>query len=97
MRILCPHHEERTPSCMVYPSGWAHCFGCGANFQHGKVETAGELEPPEDLTISLAAIKGLPLKPVRGLELPADDRSFYIVWDDGQYYKRRFTMANAEG
>lgn len=28
--VHCPVHEERTPSCMVYPSsdrGW-HCFGC---------------------------------------------------------------------
>jgi len=30
--VLCPLHEERTPSCLVFAEperGW-HCFGCGA-------------------------------------------------------------------
>ena len=31
---LCPFHEERTPSFIVYPDSHAHCFGCG---WHGDV------------------------------------------------------------
>lgn len=29
-KILCPLHEEVTPSCHVYEDSF-HCFGCGAN------------------------------------------------------------------
>lgn len=31
--IKCPFHNEKTPSCVVYPDNSFHCFGCGA---HGK-------------------------------------------------------------
>lgn len=31
--IKCPFHNERTPSCMIYPDGGFHCYSCGA---HGK-------------------------------------------------------------
>ena len=28
--VHCPHHEERTPSCLLDPkTGQAICFGCG--------------------------------------------------------------------
>lgn len=27
-QILCPFHEEKTPSCKIYPDH-LHCFGCG--------------------------------------------------------------------
>lgn len=30
MNILCPFHQEKTPSLHIYPDGW-HCFGCGAS------------------------------------------------------------------
>ena len=29
--VLCPFHEEKTPSCMISPTkNVYHCFGCGA-------------------------------------------------------------------
>lgn len=27
--IKCPFHDERTPSCVIYPDGHLYCFGCG--------------------------------------------------------------------
>jgi len=44
-KILCPFHEEKTPSCQLYADGHYHCFGCGA---HGWVE--------EDLGLDSAAL-----------------------------------------
>ena len=29
LRGLCPFHQERTPSFLIYPDQHAHCFGCG--------------------------------------------------------------------
>lgn len=31
VKILCPVHNERTPSFTIYPDGKFHCFGCGAH------------------------------------------------------------------
>jgi hypothetical protein len=44
-KILCPFHEEKTPSCYIYADGHYHCFGCGA---HGWID--------EDLDIDDAAL-----------------------------------------
>lgn len=30
---LCPYHQEKTPSFVVYADGY-HCFGCGASGDH---------------------------------------------------------------
>ena len=36
-RVCCPFHQERSPSCYIYPDQQTyHCFGCGA---HGDVIT----------------------------------------------------------
>lgn len=32
--IRCPFHNERTPSCVIYPDGGFHCFGCSKNGQN---------------------------------------------------------------
>ena len=31
VKIRCPFHNERTPSCTLFPTGGFHCFGCGAH------------------------------------------------------------------
>lgn len=31
VKILCPHHSERTPSCVLFPNGGWKCFGCGSH------------------------------------------------------------------
>ena len=30
IKILCPKHQEKTPSCVLFPTGGWKCFGCGA-------------------------------------------------------------------
>jgi hypothetical protein len=91
-RVHCPRHEERTPSVVIYPDhGW--CFGgCGRipldELEAEGIKPAAKL-PPEDLEAMLGYINGLPLADVRGLRLPVDSTSYYIVWPGGTYYKRR--------
>jgi len=29
VKIVCPFHAERTPSCVLFPTGGYKCFGCG--------------------------------------------------------------------
>src|SRR5262249_2376559 len=41
-KILCPFHEEKTPSCHLYEDGHYHCFGCNA---HGWIdEDIGDID-----------------------------------------------------
>jgi len=30
-KIKCPFHAERTPSCVLFPTGGYKCFGCSAH------------------------------------------------------------------
>lgn len=91
-RIVCPFHEERTPSCVIYHDSY-RCYGCGA---HGPLSDLGR-EPSavyvkpekEDLEKTIAYISSLPLCPIRGLSLPVDNGGYYIVWPGGAYYKKR--------
>lgn len=92
-RILCPKHKEKTPSCAVYEDGY-FCYGCGAYgplSEIGGIDVQEVIDPePEDLRRSLERIRKLPVKRVRGLDFPCDEYSYYVVWPDGSYYKRRF-------
>jgi hypothetical protein len=45
--------------------------------------------PPTDVEGELARIALLPEVSVRGLSLPADGDSYYLVWPGARYYKRR--------
>lgn len=31
VKILCPFHSERTPSCILFPTGGYKCFACPAH------------------------------------------------------------------
>src|SRR5690606_33471443 len=90
--VLCQFHEERTPSCAVYSNGYK-CFGCG---KFGPLSdlgmTASEVEPKyvEDIEKSIQQIISLPKKEIRGLDLHSDSNSYYIVWPDHSYYKKRY-------
>ena len=33
-QVICPFHNEHTPSCTIYPDGHYFCFGCGATGQN---------------------------------------------------------------
>jgi DNA polymerase I-like protein with 3'-5' exonuclease and polymerase domains len=50
-KILCPLHDEKTPSCQLYADGHYHCFGCNA---HGWID--------DDLDIDNATLSKLTLE-----------------------------------
>lgn len=94
MKITClnPAHKDSTPSMHVYESG-GYCFSCGYYAPHGptgdaKLPKVAPVEP-EDLKPALRRIGGLKRSVIRGLELPADERGYYIVWPGGTFYKYR--------
>jgi DNA primase len=33
-KLCCPFHDDKTPSMIIYPENWYHCFGCG---KHGDI------------------------------------------------------------
>jgi hypothetical protein len=91
-RILCRWHDDRRPSMYLFPNG-GFCFVCGKS---ATLAELGNPEPPteeellpEDLARSFAYIDSLALRQWRGLTLPLDDDSAYLVWPDRTYYKRR--------
>lgn len=96
-RIRCLWHEEETPSLVQYKNGW-RCFGaCQRPYTNKEVEErAGqtyeyheEEENRDDLTEDVGAIAQLPRQRIRGLDFPADNRGYFIVWPDLTYYKYR--------
>lgn len=91
-RVLCPRHEERTPSCVVYSDGKYYCFSCGAsgkNVDIGFDNVRFTPKAKEDISKTRAYIDDLPLKPIRGLMLPADDKFYYVVYPGSDFYKKR--------
>lgn len=95
-RILCPKHEELTPSCVIYETTYK-CFGCGATGPLTELKGIDvkptKAKPKEDINAALAYIKTLPTQEVRGLDLPCDDKFFYLVWPDAAYYIKRLKDA----
>lgn len=95
MRYICPFHAEKTPSLVIYPTGYV-CYGCG---KKGKLKELPENlqkegqhvteHEPEDLTERFRYIDALPREYIRGLEFPADDRGYFVCGVDRNYYKYR--------
>lgn len=98
-RILCPRHEERTPSFVIYPDGWGHCFSCG----HREKVAEGvkvdkdkfDAEAQSNLREKIQYILSLPKEPIRGLSFHADSSGYYVVWPNCDYYK--FAPYNRSG
>ena len=91
-KINCPGgtHEDRTPSCAVYPDGTGYCFSCGGRFTGiGAIVSAPPTIKPEDLKNTIGYIESLPLVETRGLKFPFDNTGYYVVWPDRDYYKLR--------
>ena len=95
-KSLCPWHDDRNPSLEVYSDGWVHCFVCGAHktLEEYKATTGltplvAPPKPKEDIAPTLAAIKGMRVCNIRGLQLPTDGEYYYIVWPDSSYYLKR--------
>jgi hypothetical protein len=102
-RILCQFHREETPSCILYPDGYYKCFSCGA---YGRIKDLRDVDYEEieskpryveDVQASIARIKALPKRWIRGLDLHADSDSFYCLWPDESYYKRRLLGSTSHG
>jgi hypothetical protein len=78
----------------------AYCYGGCGRILLSELGIEGEAhepirrDPPEDLGVSLSRIATLPKIWHRGLEFPADDRYFYIVWSNGSFYKRRLLVGS---
>ena len=107
-KLPCPRHVDKTPSLAVADNGWAHCFSCGWNIPSNRLpgfekepEPGEEVEEGEkyveDIEASIRRIEALPRQRIRGLVLPYDGNSYYIVFPDRNYYRRRFHAANAHG
>ena len=57
--VLCPFHEERTPSAKIYPDG-LHCFGCGTHVDViGFTQRLFKLDKPIDAVKKLNRDFGL--------------------------------------
>lgn len=94
-KLQCPRHVDQTPSLVVSDTGWAHCFSCGWNIpaeRLGFTVTKKEEVPKyvENLEASIRRIEALPRRLVRGLFLHCDRDSYYIVFPNRNYYRRRF-------
>ncbi len=97
-KYLCPKHEEKTPSANAYHDGY-HCFGCGAR---GPLSELGlpageriEYTYVEDLNSTIAYIKLLPGKEIRGFPLHYNSRGYYLLWPSEEYYKLRIEGADS--
>lgn len=93
-KIICPFHSDSTPSLHLYDE-WAFCFVCRVsvpiselNLDPSMLDRQARREPT-NVTKMVEYIKGLTIKSVRGLQLPADCKGFYVVWPNGSFYKRR--------
>lgn len=97
-RILCPFHEETTPSFVIYANGSGHCFGCSKHVSRFKpVDQEKEQKRYiEDVKSALEQINELPTREIRGLELPFTNYGYYIVWPEGNYYKFRINNTNRD-
>ncbi len=93
-----PQHEDNTPSAHAYHDHW-WCYGCGAR---GKLSELGlkdgeriEYTYVEDLPSTIAYIKSLPRKEIRGFSLHHNSRGYYLLWPSEDYYKLRVEGAEA--
>lgn len=95
-RYFCPHHEEKSPSAVAYSNGY-FSFCCG---KHGPLTELGldpgqriEVTYVEDVAVSIAAIRRLPKRTIRGFDLHYTHNGFYLLWPDFSYYKFRLDNA----
>lgn len=96
LKGLCPLHEEKTPSFVVYEDGHFHCFGCSAHGDVLDLFMAVEGIPDDQAGTALAE-----LAQRRGVELPGRSEAWragtvrkaeiedLAMRARGQVYKRR--------
>lgn len=96
MKVRCPFHEDANPSMEVYADGHGYCFVCCKRAEAvGAVRTeAYGPKEVENITESIAAIRALQTKELRGLKFHTGPLGFYIIWPDETYYKYRLFANN---
>lgn len=97
-KVRCPAgtHEDRTPSCGVYADGTGYCFACNTAFKDIGDPISVVPKEIEDLNGKLSYIDSLPLVDTRGLSFHHDNRGYYIVWPNRDYYKYRLWAPRPE-
>lgn len=93
MKVLCKFHNDTIPSMHIYGL-WAYCYVCKTQCPTEELDLPeyAKLIPKKDPTnviVMLKHIKTLPTQIIRGFKLHYDERGFYIIWPEGNYYKRR--------
>jgi hypothetical protein len=106
-KFHCPFHADGTESLEAYADGHYYCFGCQKTGPNEELKPYGiDAEAgsetferyKENIDATISKIRSLPVRPVRGgLPLHCDDDSFYILWPDYDYYKRRITNPDFPG
>jgi hypothetical protein len=98
IRCLNPKHTDDTPSMHVYPER-AFCFSCGYSVPSEEVASVEEIrklnKEPTDVKNVLQYISSLPVRKIRGLYFPYDDRGFYVEWPCNTFYKKRLFEGNS--
>lgn len=88
-RIICPFHDEKTPSMVNYDTHW-YCFGCASTMPiEGGVRKESINKYKEQLEQKLAEIRQLPHRAIRGFNLPYDSRGYYVLYPNADYYVLR--------
>lgn len=90
-KVNCPNpdHPDNIASCAVYEDGSGFCFGCQTYFK-SIAEPVNQTVFKEDINAKIDYIRSLPTKQIRGLDLPYDDKGYYILWPNANYYKLRY-------
>lgn len=90
MKVLCPRHDDNTPSMEIYPDS-GYCWVCGAivPLEELDLDEIPIKQQPEDLSAMRRYIETLPTKTIRGLCLPEGPEGYYILWPGSDFYKLR--------
>jgi len=89
--IRCPFHDDTRASMKVY-GDVAWCFVCHMSVPVTELNLPARIISSKEITDikkEWEYIKSLPKKLIRGLEMPYDNRGFYVLWPNKMFYKKR--------
>lgn len=83
-------HDDSTASMKVY-GDFAYCFGCRVSVPVSELNLPSKVVSKEVTNIKekFDYINSLPIKKIRGVEVPYDSEGFYIRWPRNKFYKKR--------
>lgn len=94
MKVICPYHSDTNPSLHIYGK-WAYCFVCNVSVQTSELNLPGNIKEirekknPTNIPETINYIESLPDREIRGIKMHFDNKGYYIVWPNKNYYKRR--------